>query len=47
MSQCRIVVTSLIFDNPIDLTADWYKRNNFDLIGRANTQGVVVRLIDR
>lgn len=28
-----------LFDNRVSLTADWYKRNNFDLIGRVNTQG--------
>ena len=28
------------FDNRINIAADWYKRNNFDLIGLINTQGV-------
>lgn len=27
-------------NNRINLTVDWYKRNNFDLIGYTNTQGV-------
>lgn len=26
-------------DNRINLAADWYKRNNFDLIGWTSTQG--------
>ncbi|MCQ2139455.1 MAG: SusC/RagA family TonB-linked outer membrane protein [Bacteroidales bacterium] len=29
-----------LFDNRINIEADWYKRNNFDLIGVANTAGV-------
>ena len=28
------------FDNRINATFDWYKRNNFDLIGIINTQGI-------
>ena len=28
------------FDNRINFTGDWYKRNNYDLIGRTNTQGL-------
>ena len=28
------------FDNRINATFDWYKRNNFDLIGVINTQGI-------
>lgn len=27
-------------DNRINLTVDWYKRDNFDLIGRVMTQGI-------
>ena len=27
-------------DNRINFAGDWYKRNNFDLIGRTNTQGI-------
>ena len=27
-------------DNRINLAMDWYKRNNYDLIGIVNTQGV-------
>lgn len=27
-------------DNRINLALDWYKRNNYDLIGAVNTQGV-------
>lgn len=27
-------------NNRINLSADWYKRNNFDLIGRINTMGI-------
>ena len=27
-------------NNRINLSADWYKRNNYDLIGPVNTQGV-------
>ena len=29
-----------LFDNRINIAADWYTRNNFDLIGVATTQGV-------
>ena len=29
-----------IFNNRINIAADWYKRNNYDLIGLMNTQGV-------
>lgn len=29
-----------LFNNRVNLEADWYKRNNFDLIGVANTAGV-------
>lgn len=29
-----------LLDNRINLTVDWYRRNNFDLIGFVNTQGV-------
>ena len=28
------------FDNRINLEADWYKRNNYDLIGPVTTQGI-------
>ena len=28
------------FDNRINLEVDWYKRNNYDLIGPVNTQGI-------
>ena len=28
------------FDNRINLTADWYTRNNYDLIGPVTTQGI-------
>ena len=28
------------FDNRINIEADWYKRNNFDLIGPITTQGI-------
>ncbi|MDY6278425.1 MAG: SusC/RagA family TonB-linked outer membrane protein [Bacteroidales bacterium] len=27
-------------DNRINFAGDWYKRNNYDLIGRTNTQGI-------
>jgi len=27
-------------DNRINVDVDWYKRNNYDLIGRVNTQGI-------
>ena len=29
-----------LFDNRINFVADWYTRNNFDLIGPVNTQGI-------
>ena len=29
-----------LFDNRINIEADWYKRNNYDLIGPVTTQGV-------
>ena len=29
-----------VLDNRINLEFDWYKRNNFDLIGVATTQGI-------
>ena len=28
------------FDNRINITAEWYKRNNYDLIGYMNTEGM-------
>ena len=28
------------FDNRVNFTGDWYKRNNYDLIGQTNTQGI-------
>ena len=29
-----------LFDNRINIEADWYKRNNYDLIGPVTTQGI-------
>lgn len=28
------------WDNRVNVALDWYKRNNYDLIGITNTQGV-------
>lgn len=38
--ELNIGVETGFFDNRINFAADWYKRNNFDLIGLTNTAGV-------
>lgn len=38
--ELNVGVDMGFFDNRINLNADWYRRNNFDLIGIINTQGV-------
>lgn len=38
--ELNIGVDLGFLDNRINLTADWYKRNNFDLIGIVNTMGI-------
>ena len=38
--ELNIGLEAGFLNNRINLTADWYKRNNFDLIGVINTQGV-------
>ena len=38
--ELNIGVDMGFINNRINLAVDWYKRNNFDLIGQVNTQGV-------
>ena len=38
--ELNIGFESGFFDNRINLALDWYKRNNFDLIGPVTTQGI-------
>lgn len=38
--ELNIGVSTGFFDNRINIDFDWYRRNNYDLIGIANTQGV-------
>ena len=38
--ELNIGIEAGLFDNRINIAADWYKRNNFDLIGVVNTQGL-------
>ena len=38
--ELNLSVEAGFFDNRINLAADWYKRNNFDLIGPVTTQGI-------
>lgn len=38
--ELNVGVEAGFIDNRINATFDWYKRNNFDLIGLVNTQGV-------
>jgi TonB-linked SusC/RagA family outer membrane protein len=35
-----------LFNNRINLTFDWYRRNNYDLIGPVNTEGVGGQVIE-
>jgi TonB-linked SusC/RagA family outer membrane protein len=39
-NELNIGMEAGLFNNRINLTFDWYKRNNYDLIGVINTQGV-------
>lgn len=38
--ELNLAVETGFFDNRVNLSFDWYKRNNFDLIGLTNTPGV-------
>lgn len=38
--ELNIGFSTGFFNNRVNVELDWYKRNNFDLIGIANTQGV-------
>ena len=38
--EFNISVEAGFFDNRVNIVADWYTRNNFDLIGPINTQGI-------
>lgn len=38
--ELNIGLIAGFLENRIQLSADWYKRNNFDLIGAVNTQGL-------
>ncbi|MCM1021670.1 MAG: SusC/RagA family TonB-linked outer membrane protein [Muribaculum sp.] len=38
--ELNIGLSTGLFDNRVNLELDWYKRNNFDLIGVATTQGI-------
>lgn len=38
--ELNIGVDMGFLNNRINLAADWYKRNNYDLIGQVNTQGI-------
>jgi len=39
-NELNIGIELGFFDNRINFVADWYKRNNFDLIAVTNTQGI-------
>ena len=38
--ELNLSVEAGLFDNRINLAADWYTRNNYDLIGPVTTQGI-------
>lgn len=38
--ELNLGLSTGFFDNRINIEFDWYRRNNYDLIGIANTQGV-------
>ncbi|OCK43621.1 SusC/RagA family protein [Tenacibaculum soleae] len=38
--ELNIGFDTSLFDNRLSIGADWYQRNNFDLIGPINTQGI-------